>query len=117
MKLDVPVRLHVVPRPGSNAAVRGEKPRVLDCPPWFCIHLSHATEAEDGSGLSIYGSGWPKAEPKPDGSAPEFLGAWGGEAPTYDKIPVTNYWETKVGGPASRGKAPHGYKLSSWGGV
>ena len=27
---------------------------------------------------------------------PEFLGAWGGEAPTYDKIPVTNYWETKV---------------------
>ena len=84
----------MVPRP--HAAARGDKPRVLDCPSWFCIHLSHATEAEDGSGLTIYGSGWPKATAKADGKPPEFLGAWGGEAPTYDKIPVTNYWKTKV---------------------
>ena len=39
---------------------------------------------------------WPKQERGPNGEAPEFLGAWGGEAPAYDRIPVTHFWRTTV---------------------
>ena len=89
-----PVRLHVVPRPGGQ--FEGQPTQVLDCPSWFCIHLSHASQSADGASIELFGSGWPKQERGPNGEAPEFLGAWGGEAPTYDVIPLTNYWRTSV---------------------
>ena len=93
---DDPVRLHVVPRPGGKFAAPGAAPQVLDVPSWFCIHLSHASQSADGRTLELFGSGWPRQERGPNGEAPEFLGAWGGEAPTYDVIPLTNYWKTAV---------------------
>ena len=113
MRPEDPVRVHVVPRPGSAAAVaRGEAARVVECPPWFCIHLSHATQSADGAQLRIYGSGWPRQPRGADGSAPEFLGAWGGEAPSYDKIPLTNYWETRIDLRPADGGAPRATRFA-----
>ena len=94
MRCDDPVRVHVVPRPGGARA--RDAPRVVECAPWFCIHLCHATQSADGERVSVFASGWPRQARAPDGSPPEFLGAWGGEAPVYDRIPVTHFWRTEL---------------------
>jgi len=86
---DLPVKLHVKRRPksglpghsssvDSKAAADGSLPAdfVVECPSWFCIHTSHATQSPDGRVLRIYSSGWPKQEKGPDGKPPAFLGAW-----------------------------------------
>mmetsp|Transcript_88776 Transcript_88776/g.177513 ORF Transcript_88776/g.177513 Transcript_88776/m.177513 type:complete len:772 (+) Transcript_88776:103-2418(+) len=102
MQPELPVRLHVKRRAAHSSGAglteeeEGEADFVLDCPSWFCIHLSHATQSADGRTLQLFGSGWPKQQRGPNGEAPEFLGAWGGEAPVYDRIPVTHFWRTTV---------------------
>jgi hypothetical protein len=82
---DQPVRLHVKRRPNPGQPVQSsngdsEAPSpadfIVECPSWFCIHTSHATQSPDGRVLRIYSSGWPKQEKGPDGKPPAFLGAW-----------------------------------------
>lgn len=98
MKPESPVRVHIVPRPSSRAAARGERPRVLACPFFFSIHVSHVAQSADGQRLEIFGSGWPSSALKrnPDGSAPAFLGAWSGRAPSFSRMPLTNLFRTVV---------------------
>lgn len=84
---DQPVRLHVKKRPkptdtletnnGDDVAASPLPAEfVVECPSWFCIHTSHATQSADGRTLKLYSSGWPKQTNGPDGKPPAFLGAW-----------------------------------------
>jgi hypothetical protein len=84
---DLPVRLHVKRRPtprdprqptnaDATAAASQAADFVVECPSWFCIHTSHATQSLDGRTLKLYSSGWPKQTNGPDGKPPAFLGAW-----------------------------------------
>jgi hypothetical protein len=45
-----PTYIHVVPRPGSAAERRGERPRVFDAPPAFVFHHANAFEEEQEDG-------------------------------------------------------------------
>jgi len=94
LRPDQPVRLHVKRRPKSGAPVHNNNEEsdaaitdnfeshslpadyVMECPSWFCMHMSHATQSPDGRVLRIYSSGWPKQEKGSDGEPPEFLGVW-----------------------------------------
>jgi len=88
-----PTRIHLVARGG------GEDPAhlIVDTPPWFSIHQSHAEEvleADGSSVVSIYSAGWTgEGLSQNDG---RFLAAWGGYAPDFDLIPATYYWRTRV---------------------
>ena len=97
MQPGLPVKIHVVkrPTPGSGSCATLEEDGasaadfVVDCPEWFCIHMSHATQSSDGRTLKLYGSGWPPQPRQANGDPPAFLGAWGGEAPSYEvKSPI-----------------------------
>jgi len=63
-----PVRLHVVPRPGGQ--FEGQPTQVLDCPSWFCIHLSHASQSADGASIEPDRPVAPHARDATKGAAP-----------------------------------------------
>ncbi|GMI30879.1 hypothetical protein TrRE_jg2205, partial [Triparma retinervis] len=54
----------------------------------FAIHFSHAYE-EDGKVIAHF-SGWPPNDSE------SFLGAWGGTAPEFERIPPTFLWRLEV---------------------
>ena len=81
------VSVHVFPRPNAQDQF---EPYVVDVPPCFSIHFSHAYEnKEDGTLVSFF-SGWPPSNSK------DFLGAWGGFAPNFAVIPPTLYWKMVI---------------------
>ena len=51
---ELPVRIHVKRRPKGEMGEKGEVDApadfVVDCPSWFCIHLSHASQVRDLGG-------------------------------------------------------------------
>jgi all-trans-8'-apo-beta-carotenal 15,15'-oxygenase len=71
-----------------------DKPQVapieVTIPPCFSIHFSHGYEDEKTGNLVAVFSGWPPSD------ASDFLGAWGGFCPTYDKIPETFLWRVEI---------------------
>lgn len=86
-----PNLFHIVRR-----GVQGDAtPLLVETPPWFCIHHSHATEEVKTDGtriLTVYSAGWSE-----DGlSSGSFLGSWGGHAPNFSVIPVTYYFKTVI---------------------
>jgi all-trans-8'-apo-beta-carotenal 15,15'-oxygenase len=78
----------ILPRPTST--VECKEPIVVDIPPCFSIHFSHAYECPiTGNIVSIF-SGWPASDSK------DFLGAWGGFAPIFNQIPQTFIWRLEL---------------------
>ena len=61
------VQVHVFPRPSAKNQF---EPYVVEVPPCFSIHFSHAYEDEDTGNLVSFFSGWPPSDEK------DFLGAW-----------------------------------------
>ena len=78
----------ILPRPSSK--LEHQEPFMVDIPPCFSIHFSHAYE-DSGTGnlVSIF-SGWPPSDAK------DFLGAWGGFAPVFNQIPQTYLWRLEI---------------------
>lgn len=89
-----PTRVHLVSRAPAGGVVRH---LVVDTPPWFSIHQSHAEETTETDGsvaVTIYSAGWTgEGLSQNDG---KFLAAWAGYAPDFDVIPATFYWRTRV---------------------
>lgn len=88
-----PVRVHLVARGGDGRPEHF----IVETPPWFSIHQSHAEEqrTEDGRTLiTLYSAGWTGAGLAQNGG--RFLAAWGGYAPDFDVIPATLYWRTRI---------------------
>ena len=75
------------PRPTASS---DKKPFQTDIPASFSIHFSHGYEDETTGNFVSYFSGWPPSDSK------DFLGAWGGFVPTYNKIPPTFLWRLEV---------------------
>jgi len=98
-----PNRYYVVARSDSGSTVDA-KALVVETPPWFCIHHSHAEEEQlPGGGwrLTIYSAGW-KKEGLESGT---FLGDWGGDAPDFSVSAPTFYWKTVIGVDANKSSA------------
>ena len=57
-------------------------------PSAFAIHFSHAYE--EGDKVIAHFSGWPPNDSE------SFLGAWGGIAPEFERIPPTFIWRVEV---------------------
>lgn len=90
---DLPTRIHLVTRSDSSEAEQ----LVVETPPWFAIHHSHASEVETEDGeklITLYSAGWDQRGLKKNG--PQFLAAWGGKVPDFDFIPTTYYWKTTI---------------------
>lgn len=87
-----PVKAFIFPRP--TLSVESKKkytPFVVnDIPACFSIHFSHGYEDEKTGNIVSYFSGWPPSDSE------SFLGAWGGFAPDYNKIPPTYYWRMEI---------------------
>jgi len=81
------VTAHVYPRP---CATKTFEPFQVDVPPNFSIHFSHAYENESNGNIVTYFSGWPPSNSK------DFLGAWGGFAPEFQKISQTFLWKLEI---------------------
>lgn len=70
----------------------------MKAPPSFAIHFSHAYEDENKEKIVAMFSGWPPSDSK------DFLGAWGGFAPIFDGIPITNLWRLDIPIPKEEGE-------------
>lgn len=81
------VFVHVFPRPTAKEQF---EPFVVEVPPCFSIHFSHAYEDEESGNIVSFFSGWPPSDSK------DFLGAWGGFAPNFAVIPPTYYWKMVI---------------------
>lgn len=81
------VLVHVLPRP---TAQRKFEPFVVEVPACFSIHFSHAYEDPQTGNIRTIFSGWPPSDQK------DFLGAWGGFAPVFERIPQTCLWELEI---------------------
>lgn len=77
----------IFPRPTSKTQF---EPFPVSVPPCFSIHFSHAYEDDNTGNLIIFFSGWPESDSK------DFLGAWGGFAPDFRKIPPTFLWRLEI---------------------
>ena len=87
------VQVAVVRRPGAGVGeggedLVGEEPLFVEMDAAFAIHFSHAYE-EDGKVIAHF-SGWPPNDSE------SFLGAWGGTAPEFERIPPTFLWRLEV---------------------
>ena len=82
-----PVQVHVFPRPTAKEQF---EPYVVEVPPCFSIHVSHAYEMKEENKIKVFFSGWPPSDSK------DFLGAWGGFVPVYSKIPITSIWKLEI---------------------
>ena len=81
------VFVHVFPRPSAEDQF---EPFVVEVPPCFSIHFSHAYEDPETGNIVSFFSGWPESDSK------DFLGAWGGFAPNFAIIPPTLYWKMEI---------------------
>jgi len=72
--------VHIFPRPTAKFQF---KPYLVEIPPSFSIHFSHAYKDSDTGNIVTFFSGWPPSDSK------DFLGAWGGFAPDFSIIPPT----------------------------
>ncbi|CAB9498076.1 Apocarotenoid-15,15'-oxygenase [Seminavis robusta] len=81
------VYAHVFPRPTASKQF---EPFVVEVPPCFSIHFSHAYEDETTGNLVAFFSGWPPSDSK------DFLGAWGGFCPDFKVIPPTHIWRLEI---------------------
>jgi len=81
------VQVHVFPRPTAKNQF---EPYVVEVPPCFSIHFSHAYEDPESGNLVSFFSGWPPSDSK------DFLGAWGGFAPYFAVIPETFIWKLVI---------------------
>jgi len=81
----------VLPRPTSKLIKEQDiQPFSMKVPPNFSIHGSHAYEDIENQKSVVMFSGWPPSDSK------TFLGAWGGFAPEFDKIPNTYLWRLEI---------------------
>lgn len=87
MKGRDPVYAHIFPRP---TAPQPFEPFVVQIPPCFGIHFSHAYEHETTGNLVAFFSGWPPSD------STDFLGAWGGFCPNFAVIPPTHLWRLEI---------------------
>jgi len=89
MKMDgrADVRAHIYPRPTGSKQF---EPFIVEVPPCFSIHFSHAYEDEQTGNIVTYFSGWPPSDSK------DFLGAWGGFCPNFAVIPPTCIWRLEI---------------------
>jgi len=83
-----PVKAWIFPRPTSKRAPF--EPFSVDVPACFSIHFSHCYEDEETGNIVTFFSGWPPSDSK------DFLGAWGGFAPDFPKIPPTFLWRLEI---------------------
>ena len=81
------VRGFLFSRPTNDKVV---DPIEVDIPPCFSIHFSHGYEDETTGNLVAFFSGWPPSDSK------DFLGAWGGFAPEFNRIPETYLWRIEI---------------------
>jgi len=81
------IQTWVFPRP---TATQQFEPFCVQTPPCFCIHHSHAYQDEVTGNLVTFFTGWPPSDSK------DFLGAWGGFAPEFHRIPVTYLWRHEM---------------------
>lgn len=84
-----PVKAWILPRPTSPKEKKFE-PFVVDVPACFSIHFSHAYEDEETGNIVTFFSGWPPSDSN------DFLGAWGGFAPDFPRIPPTFLWKLEI---------------------
>lgn len=82
-----PVRAFVFPRPTAQNQF---EPFSVEVPPSFSIHFSHGYEDEETGNIVTFFSGWPPSDSK------DFLGAWGGFAPDFPRIPPTFLWRLEI---------------------
>ena len=66
------------------------EPMEVDIPPCFSIHFSHGYEDKTTGNMIAFFSGWPPSDAK------DFLGAWGGFAPEFNRIPETYLWRMEI---------------------
>eukprot|EP00553_Chaetoceros_curvisetus_P014427 CAMPEP_0204642666 /NCGR_PEP_ID=MMETSP0718-20130828/14_1 /ASSEMBLY_ACC=CAM_ASM_000674 /TAXON_ID=230516 /ORGANISM="Chaetoceros curvisetus" /LENGTH=619 /DNA_ID=CAMNT_0051663459 /DNA_START=29 /DNA_END=1885 /DNA_ORIENTATION=- len=81
------VFVHIFPRPTAEHQF---EPYVIEVPPCFSIHFSHAYEDPNTGHIVTYFSGWPPSDEK------DFLGAWGGFAPEFQQIPTSLLWKLEL---------------------
>lgn len=106
-RLDLPTRLHLVPRSNSdshNDVIQDRQALQLSVPSFFSIHtLSPGMETKDpvtgDTILTLLSSGWDTSDtrlfPNQNEKVP-FLGAWGGPFPDFDIMPPSQLWRTVV---------------------
>lgn len=82
-----PVETWVFPRP---TAKKQFEPFSVEVPPCFTIHQSHGYEDPVTGNIVTFCTGWPPSDSK------DFLGAWGGFAPDFPKIPPTYLWRLEI---------------------
>jgi len=83
------IQTWIFPRP-TNSQKDQFEPFCVDTPPCFCIHHSHAYQDSGTGNLVTYFTGWPPSD------ARDFLGAWGGYAPEFYRIPITYLWRHEI---------------------
>ena len=81
------IQTWVFPRPTAKDPM---EPLQVETPPCFCIHHSHAYQDEETGHLVTYFTGWPPSDSK------DFLGAWGGHSPEFQRIPATFLWRQEI---------------------
>jgi carotenoid cleavage dioxygenase-like enzyme len=81
------VKAWIFPRPTARDQF---EPFYVEVPACFSIHFSHGYEDESTGNIVTFFSGWP-----PSDSA-DFLGAWGGFAPDFPRIPPTFLWRMEI---------------------
>lgn len=82
-----PVMAWILPRPTCDDQF---EPFAMEVPACFSIHFSHAYEDENTGNIVSFFSGWPPSDSK------DFLGAWGGFAPDFRRIPPTCLWRLEI---------------------
>ena len=82
-----PVRAWIFPRPTAENQFEAFSVEVPAC---FSIHFSHGYEDPETGNIVTFFSGWPPSDSK------DFLGAWGGFAPDFPKIPPTFLWRLEI---------------------
>ncbi len=81
------VSVHVFPRPTAEDQF---EPYVVEVPPCFSIHFSHAYEDPETGNIVSFFSGWPPSD------ATDFLGSWGGFAPDFAIVSPTYYYRLEI---------------------
>jgi all-trans-8'-apo-beta-carotenal 15,15'-oxygenase len=82
-----PVKAWIFPRPTSKHQF---EPFSVEVPACFSIHFSHGYEDAETGNMVTFFSGWPPSDSK------DFLGAWGGFAPEFPRIPPTFLWRLEI---------------------